>query len=186
MEDSRIVQLYLDRNEEALRQTNLKYGDYCFGLAKRFLTNEADAEEVVNDTWLRAWNSIPPQKPAVLRMFLAKIARNLAANRYRDQRAQKRGGGEVDLALEEMSECIPARENVHDALDGKELARVIQAFLLTRSLRDRSIFVRRYFSLESPEEIARKHGLTEANVRKILSRTRSKLKDYLEKEGYSV
>lgn len=186
MEDSRIVQLYLNRDEEALRQTDLKYRGYCMSLAKRFLASQADAEEVVNDTWLRAWNSIPPQKPEVLRMFLAKITRNLAMNRYRDQRALKRGNGEIDLALEELNDCIPAYGNVQDALDGKELARVIQEFLLTQSGRDRSIFVRRYFLLESMAEIAERHHLTEVNTRKILSRTRSKLKDYLTKEGYTV
>ena len=119
-------------------------------------------------------------------MFLAKITRNLAMNRYRDQRALKRGNGEIDLALEELNDCIPAYGDVQDALDGKELARVIQEFLLTQSGRDRSIFVRRYFLLESMAEIAERYHLTEVNTRKILSRTRSKLKDYLTKEGYTV
>lgn len=186
MDDSRIVQLYWERDEEALRQTERKYGNDCRILAKRFLCSDADAEEVVNDTWLRAWNSIPPQKPAVLRMFLAKITRNLAMNRCRDQNAQKRGGGERILALEELSECVPARVAVEEELEAKELARVIQKFLRTQSDRDRSIFVRRYFSLESIEEIAGRYGLTEVNTRKILSRTRSKLKDYLTKEGYAI
>lgn len=186
MEDRQIVQLYLARDEKALLETKGKYGAYCHSLAWRILNNDADAEEVVNDTWLRAWNSIPPKQPVALRSFLAKITRNLALNRHRDQTAQKRGGGEVELALEELNECIPSLENVHDALEGRELTGVIHRFLQTQSRRDRSIFLARYFSVESIGCIARRHSLTEANTRKILSRTREKLRDYLSKEGYLI
>lgn len=186
MEDQQIVQLYLERNEQAVAETKAKYGAYCHSLAAAILNNDADAEEAVNDTWLRAWNSIPPQQPAVLKLFLAKITRNLAFNARRNQSAQKRGGGEVDLALEELRDCVPAPGDVHDALAGQELARVIQDFLQTQIPRDRSIFVRRYFNVESIGTIADRFGLTEVNTRKILSRTRAKLKDYLTKEGYTV
>lgn len=186
MEDPIIIEMFRQRNEEALTQVKRKYGPYCHSLACGILGNHADAEEVVNDTWLRAWNSIPPQRPVVLKLFLAKITRNLALNRRRDQAAQKRGGGEVDLALEELSECVPAREGIPEAIEGRELAGMIQSFLLTQSPRDRSIFVRRYFCVEELGAIARRHGLTEANTRKILSRTRTKLKEYLNKEGYQV
>lgn len=186
MEDQRIIALYLERNEKAVEETGRKYGAYCHSLAYGILNSDPDAEEVVNDTWLRAWNSIPPQKPVVLKAFLAKITRNLALNRNRNQAAQKRGGGEVDLALEELKECVPSREGVQDALEGRELARVIQEFLMTQNRRDRSIFVRRYFSAEPMERIARRYSLTEVNVRKILSRIRAKLREYLTKEGYTV
>lgn len=186
MEDKQIVQLYMDRDEHALTQTQSKYGAYCRSLAQGILNCDEDAEEVVNDTWLRVWNAIPPQQPVVLKAFLAKITRNLALNRRRDLAARKRGGGEVDLVLEELNECVPDRKGVQDALEGRELARVIQAFLLTQNRRDRSIFVRRYFSAEPIGSIAARYGLSEANTRKILSRIREKLKAYLMREGYTV
>ena len=186
MEDRKIIELYLSRDERAITETGRKYGAYCHRLAFGILNDEGDAEEVVSDTWLRVWNSVPPQKPVVLKLFLAQITRNLALNRLRAQMTQKRGGGETELALEELKECVPARGDVRDALEGKELARVIQRFLMTQSPRDRGIFVRRYFSMETPGAIAAELGLTEANVRKILLRTRNKLKDCLSQEGYSV
>lgn len=186
MEDGKIIALYVSRDERAITETGNKYGAYCQRLAVGILDDEADAEEVVSDTWLRAWNSIPPQKPVVLKLFLAKITRNLALNRLRAQATQKRGGGEAELALEELEECIPARQRVEDALEGRELARAIQRFLMTQPQKNRGIFVRRYFSVETPGAIAAELGLTEANVRKILQRTRRKLKDYLSQEGYSV
>lgn len=186
MEDQKIIELYFARDERAVEATEEKYGAYCHSLAYAILGNDADAEEAVSDTWLRVWNSIPPQRPAVLKMFLAKITRNLALNTYRAQKTQKRGGREVELALEELGECIPAREGVQDALDARELGRVIQEFLLTQPRRHRSIFLSRYFQVEDITSIAIRHGVTEANARKILTRTRNKLKDYLTKEGYTV
>lgn len=186
MEDGKIIELYFSREERAITETGNKYGAYCQRLAFGILNDEADAEEVVSDTWLQVWNSVPPQKPVVLKLYLAKITRNLALNRLRSRTTQKRGGGETALALEELKDCVPARGQVQDALEGKELARAIQAFLMTQSARDRGIFVRRYFSMELPGEIAAELGMTEANVRKILQRTRRKLKDYLSQEGYSV
>lgn len=186
MEDQKIIELYFARDEQAITQTQHKYGNYCLSVAQAILVDSADAEETVNDTWLRAWNSIPPQRPKVLKLFLAKITRNLALNTYRDHNAQKRGGGEVALALEELAECIPARGDIQDALDARELGRVIQKFLETQPGRERSIFLWRYFSVEPISAIAVRHGVTEVNVRKILTRTRNKLKEYLIKEGYAV
>lgn len=186
MEDQQIIQLYFDRNEQAVAETKAKYGAYCHSLAYAILNNNADAEETVNDTWLRAWNAIPPQRPTVLKLFLAKITRNLALNTYRDQTARKRCGGEVNRALEELRDCVPAPGSVQDELDAKELGRVIQDFLQSQSPRDRRIFVRRYFNVESIGAIANHFDLTEVNTRKILSRIREKLKDYLNKEGYTV
>lgn len=186
MEDQKIIELYFDRDEQAVAQTQRKYGSYCLSVAEAILADRADAEETVNDTWLRAWNSIPPQRPVVLKLFLAKITRNLAFNTYRAQKTQKRGGREVELALEELGECIPAREGIQDALDARELGRVIQKFLETQPRRERSIFLCRYFSVEPVSAIAAHHGITESNARKILTRIRNKLKDYLVKEGYPV
>lgn len=186
VEDNGIVMLYFDRDEQAIAETEKKYGGYCLSLAQAIVKDPETARECVNDTWLRAWNAIPPQKPVVLRLFLAKITRNLAFNTYRQNTARKRGGGEVDLALEELKDCVPAQGGVQDALDARELGRVIQEFLQTQSRRDRNIFIRRYFCVESISAIAERLGLTEANTRKILTRTRNKLRDYLTKEGYTV
>lgn len=186
MEDQKIIDLYFARDEWALEMTKEKYGAYCHGLAYGILDNDADAEETVNDTWLRAWNAIPPQRPKVLKLFLAKITRNLALNTYRNRTAQKRGSGEVALALEELGECIPAQGDVQDALNARELSRVIQKFLQMQPRRERSMFLCRYFGIESLPAIAVRHGVTEGNARKILTRTRHKLKEYLIKEGYTV
>ena len=186
MEDQKIVELFFARDEGAVEAVNEKYSAYCHSLAYGILGNDADAEETVNDTWLRAWNAIPPQRPKVLKLFLAKITRNLALNQYREQAAQKRGGREVELALEELGECVPAPGLVQDALNARELARVIQKFLQTQPKRERNMFLRRYFSMEPVSAIAARHGVTEANARKILTRTRNKLKEYLTKEGYTV
>ena len=186
MEDQKIIDLYFARDEQAVVLTRQKYEKYCLSVAGAILNDPADAEEAVNDTWLRAWNSIPPQRPRVLKLFLAKITRNLALNTYRDQTAQKRGGGEVALALEELGECVPARSDVQDTLNARELARVIQKFLQTQPQRERTLFLQRYFSMAPIGTIADRHGITEANARKILTRTRNKLKDYLTKEGYAV
>lgn len=186
MEDQKIIELYFAREELAVEASKEKYDAYCHSLAYGILGNHADAEETVNDTWFRAWNSIPPQRPKVLKLFLAKITRNLALNTYRDRTAQKRGGGEVALALEELGECIPAQGDVQDALNARELGRVIQKFLQMQPRRERSMFLCRYFGIESLPDIAVRHGVTEGNARKILTRTRHKLKEYLTKEGYTV
>lgn len=183
MEDKQIIDLYFARNEQAISETNKKYGPYCNTIAYRILQSLPDAEECVSDTWLRAWNAIPPQKPNVLRQFLAKITRNLSLDRWRANQAQKRGGGEAEVALEELGECIPGGGDPATVLELEELKNAIAAFLRTLPERDRSIFLRRYFYLEKPAAIARRYVLRQANVRLILSRTRQKLKDYLQKEG---
>lgn len=183
MEDDQIVKLYFERNETAILETNQKYGPYCTAIAYRILQNSSDAEECVADTWLRAWNAMPPQKPRVLRQFLAKITRNLSLDRWRAARMEKRGGGEITVALEELGECIVGETDPATQLELEELKKSIAAFLRTLPERERSIFLRRYFYLETMETIAKHHGLQNANVRLILSRTRLKLKEFLRKEG---
>lgn len=186
MEDSRILDLYWQRDEQAIRETKDAYGGYCFSVANAVLENAWDAEEVVSDTWIQAWNSIPPNRPAHLKQYLAKIARNLALNAYLAQNAQKRKGDQVSLALEELGECIPSGETAEGHLEERELKDTISRFLRTQPLREQGIFLRRYFYLEPVEEIAQRYGLKEANVFQILSRTRRKLKAYLTKEGYAL
>lgn len=186
MEDEAIIQLYFARDEQAVQETDRKYGRYCFTLADAILHNTQDSEETVSDTYLKTWNAIPPKKPEVLKLFLAKITRNLAFTRWRSYTAQKRGGGELNLVLDELGECIAAPGGVEDRLNGKELALTIRRFLDTIPEREQNIFLRRYFFVEESDMIARRYSMKRATVLRTLSRTREKLKAYLIKEGYGV
>ena len=183
MDDEKIITLYNRRDEDAIRETSEKYGGYCFSIANNIL---ADAEECVNDTWLKVWQSIPPQCPKSLKAFLAKIARSLALNRYREKNRQKRGGGEVVLAFEEMDEFLAGTSDIDTEADKRELEELLNGFLYSLSERDRSIFILRYFYMEGTSDIAREHSIRESNVLMILSRTRKKLRERLEKEGYTI
>ena len=186
MEDEAILDLYFARDEAALAETNRKYGGYCFSIANAVLDCREDAEETVSDTLLRTWDAIPPQRPKYFRLFLAKIARNLAFTRWRKKNARRRGGGETELALEELAGCIPGGEKADDRLNARELAATIRRFLNTLPERDQDIFLRRYFFLEESAVIAARYGMKSANVLRILSRTRLRLKDYLIREGYDL
>ena len=185
MEDSKIIDLYFDRNESAIEETDRKYGTYCRSIAWNILQNREDSEECVSDTWLRAWNAMPPQRPRVLRQFLAKITRNLSLDRFRADHAQKRGSGEVPLALEELKECIGSGDPATDA-ERKLLEELIGQFLQQLSERDRGVFLRRYFYMESRKDIAARYGMKETNVRLCLSRTRQRLREYLRKEDFPL
>ena len=186
MNDEQILDLYFARDEQALVETDRKYGGYCFTLANSILHNDQDAEETVSDTYLKAWNAIPPKRPGIFKMFLAKITRNLAFSRWRAYSAEKRGGGEMELVLEELEGCLAAPGGVEDTMNAKELARTIRAFLDTLPEREQDIFLRRYFFVEESETIARRYGMKPATVLRTLSRTRMKLKRYLLKEGYAL
>lgn len=182
MKDSEIVQLYWDRDAAAITETGNKYGAYCFTVANNILNSNEDAEECVNDTYLKAWNAIPPHKPEKLKPFLAKITRNLAFNRYNARTAKKRGG-ELGVVLEELAECIPCEKDVESEYAAKELGECIRLFAGSLPVREGDIFVRRYFFTESIEVIAKRFGMTENNVMVTLSRIRKKLKTKLIKEG---
>ena len=186
MEDTKIIDLYFARDEQAVTETDKKYGSYCFSLANAILPNRQDAEEAVSDTYWKTWNAIPPKRPAVLKLFLAKITRNTAFTRWRQLSAQKRGGGELELALEELNECIASGATVEDAINGRELAVTIRSFLDTLPHREQDIFLRRYFFVEESGAIARRYGMKQATVLRTLSRTRSRLKEFLKQEGYAV
>jgi len=181
--DEVIIGMYWNRDERAIVQTDEKYHIYCHTIADRILHSNDDAEECVNDTWLRAWNTIPPQKPSNLRLFLGRITRNLSLDRYRRMHADKRGGGEMPVLLEELSEFATERDAVYEEVQKNELANRLNLFLSELSLRDRTVFLKRYFYAMSVGEIAAQIGATENNVSKILSRTREKLKDYLGEEA---
>ena len=184
MEDSRIIELYWQKNAKAISETAEKYGMYCFTIADNILHSAEDSEECVNDTWLRAWNAIPPQKPEVLRIFLARITRNLAFNRFNARNAQKRGGGEIALVLDELGECLGGGADTEAAYEAKELRQCIRRFVRALPERDGNVLARRYFYAEPIADIAKRYGLSENNVMVILSRTRRKLKAHLLKEGY--
>ena len=186
MEDQGILDLYFARDELAITETDRKYGSYCYSVANRILDSAEDSEETVSDTYWHTWNAIPPQRPKFLKMFLAKITRNLAFTRWRTLSAAKRGGGETELVLEELSGCIPGKEQIDDKLNARELVNAIRTFLDTLPDREQDIFLQRYFYVEDPETIAQRHKIRRANVNVILSRTRAKLKTYLTQEGYDL
>ena len=181
MEDHDIVELYWQRDPEAIRRTVKKYGGYCRAVARNILPDRRDAEECVNDTWLNAWNAMPEGRPRLLAPFLGKITRNLAFNRWRAGHAEKRGGGEMPLVLEELGECASASDT-HQALEMAELEETVRRFLRTLPERECSVFLRRYWFTEPMANIARRYGMREATVRTSLFRSREKLRRYLEKE----
>lgn len=186
MEDSAIIQLYYDRNEDAITESNKKYGPYCQTIAWNILTNRESAEECVNDTWLQSWNAMPPQLPNCLRAFFGRITRNLSVDRYRAANRIKRGGQEMTLALEELGDCLADSADVEAQYELRELGKCINRFLQELPKRDRDLFLCRYYYIYPIAEIARKQGLKENHIRSILSRTRQKLKIFLEKEGYYI
>ena len=186
MNNEQIINLYFSRDQQAITETDAQYGAYCHQIALRILNNPLDAEETVSDTWLRAWDSIPPNHPSNLKLYLARITRNLAFSRYRSATAQKRGGTEAELALEELAGCIGSGESIDDGLNKAELTSTIQDFLTTLSDQHRHIFIRRYFFVEPISLISNMYGLKTTNVLMILSRVRKKLKEHLIKEGYDL
>ena len=186
MRDEEIISLYLDRDEQAIQASMNTYGSYCGKIARNILKIQEDAEEAVSDTWLHAWNAIPPTRPNSLRVFLGRITRNLSLSLWRRKMADCRGGCEIDLALDELSECVGDDSNPELLVQTRELGRCVNDFLRTESDNSRVIFIRRYFYLESSKEIALRLGISDSNVRMILSRTRKRLKDHLKKEGYIV
>ncbi|MBS4816654.1 MAG: sigma-70 family RNA polymerase sigma factor [Clostridium sp.] len=183
MEDEKIIQLIWDREEQGLRELSDKYNNYCYSISYRIVHDEEDAMECVNDTWFRTWNAIPPKRPAVLPGFLAKIVRNLSLNRYRHMHTERRGGNSVDIALEELQECVSDGRTVEEQIELQELSTSIARFLNRQSERNRAIFLQRYFYMMQTKEIAEKLGIREGTVRSILSRMRKDLRGWLEKEA---
>ena len=183
MEDKKIVELFFERDESALLQTSAKYGAYCSKIALNILGDPEDAGECMNDTLLRTWNSIPPNKPENLKAYLGKIARNLAIDRYDNMSAEKRGGGQYALALEEMSECIADEMS---SADNTELSSIIDSFLEKQDKDKRIIFVKRYFYMDPVKEIAKAMSISESKVKTTLFRLRNSLKEELKKEGITI
>lgn len=185
VDDKRIVELYFERDESAISETAQKYGRYCHSIAYHILNSDQDAEECVNDTYLRAWDAIPPHKPSRLSTFLGKITRNLALNRYAYDHAQKRGDG-VAVAIDELADVLCDPESEEWGADDGVIGDAINGFLATLDEQTRRIFVRRYWYVSPIKEIARDMGLGESRVKVTLHRTRGKLKFYLESRGIMI
>jgi len=182
MKDKEILRLYWARDEAAITATADAYQNYCFSIAYNILNNQEDAEECVNDTWLNAWRSIPPHRPERLSAYLGKITRNLALNRYKRLHTQKRGQGQVELALAELEDCIPAQTGIEQIADEMALSSAMEAFLRTQTRTERSIFVGRYWYLYSIQQLAEAYQMSESKTVSLLYRMRNRLKRYLEKE----
>ncbi|MDO5401387.1 MAG: sigma-70 family RNA polymerase sigma factor [Eubacteriales bacterium] len=183
MEDNAIVDLYWDRSEEAISQSAVKYGGYCYSIAYNILTSNEDAEESVSDTWLAAWNAMPPRRPSVLATFLGKLTRHLSIDRWRERHAAKRGGGEMVLALEELAGCVSGSGTPEDALRQKELRRCLNRFLAALPDAERQVFLGRYWYLDSVSQVAEHMDFSESKVKSMLLRIRGRLRAELEKEG---
>lgn len=186
MEDKQIVELYLQRKEHAIDETAAKYGNYCFSIANNILGNREDAEETVSDTFVGAWNAIPPHCPGNLGTFLGKITRRLSIKRWRANQTLKRGGGEMALALEELAGCIPAEHDMERDMEAAELSRILNRFVRNLPQTERNVFVCRYWYLDSIQAIAKRYGFSQSKVKSMLSRTRKKLQTHLEKEGITI
>lgn len=184
MDDKSIIDLYFSRNEDAIAQTDKKYGRYCYSIAYNILTNKEDAEESVSDTYMTAWRAIPPRRPSVLSTFLGKITRHISIDRWRERSATKRGGGEVPLALEELKDCISGMQDVEMEYERKEILKIYVKFLDALPNIERRVFLCRYWYVEPIETIADTFGFSQSKVKTMLHRTRAKLRKQFAKEGF--
>ena len=186
MDDQEIIARFFARDEEGLTAARVRYEPYCAAVARSLLNDPRDQEECLSDTWLRAWNAIPPQRPRSLGAFLAKITRNLAINRLRDGNAQRRGGGQVPLALEELRECVSPEGSPEGELDRQAAEEALNRFLDGLPPLQREVFLRRYWYLDSIEDIARRAGWSKSRVTTTLHRLRVRLRAHLIQEGIDV
>ena len=185
MDDHQIVELYFQRKEQAISATAVKFGSYCMTIATNILRDRRDAEEAVSDAWMDAWNTIPPTRPRSLKAYIATLTRRRALDRYDALSAEKRGGGQVELALDELMECASSQD-VQTQAEAAELAERIGAFLRTLPTAERRVFVCRYWYLDPIESIAERFGFTKSKVKSMLHRTRGKLRRFLEEEGVKI
>lgn len=183
MEDSQIIDLYFRRSETAITETDQKYGAYCYKIAYSILDNREDSEESVNDTYLSAWKAMPPRRPKVLSTFLGRLTRNISIDRWRKSSAQKRGSGELELALDELGDCVSGEKSIEDTVILKEVITGLNRFLKALPEEERTVFLSRYWYVNTMEEIGEKMGFSVSKVKSMLLRTRKKLGVYLEKEG---
>ncbi len=184
MDDQSIVALFWERSEQAIAETDRKYGAYCYSIAYHALANSEDAEESVSDTYMAAWNQLPPHRPSILATFLGKITRRISINRWKAKNTAKRGGGQITLTLEELDDCVDGKQNIERAYESHELVWAFNRFLETLPETERDVFLRRYWFFDSIADIAEIFGFTQSKVTSMLYRTRGKLRKQLEKEGF--
>ena len=184
MEDKRIVALYWARSETAITETDSKYGKYLSSISFNILSNQEDVQECVNDTYHAAWNTIPPHRPSTLSTFLGKITRRLSISRWRKINADKRGGGEFPLVLDELENCVSGQDDIEEEFERQELVKILNHFLDMLPMTERRVFLCRYWYMDSIQNISQQFGFSQSKVASMLHRTRAKLRTVLEKEGY--
>ena len=182
MEDLEIIDLYWQRSDRAIEESDKKYGGYCHRIAYNICESREDAEECVNDTWFGAWNQMPDKRPSVLSVFLGSMTRNFAINRMKARNRKKRGGGQFPLALDELAECVPAPGDVERDFEAKELERALNAFVSGLPETERKVFVARYWFMAPVNEIAEKLGFSASKTKSMLHRIRGRLREYLREE----
>jgi RNA polymerase sigma-70 factor (ECF subfamily) len=185
MDDSRIIELYWERSEDAISETDTKYGKLCKYIIRNILTNAQDEEECVNDTYLGIWNSIPPQKPNIFSAFIGRIARNQALKKYEYITAEKRNP-DVVYSLAELEECVSGRDSVETEFETKRIEKAISDFLWKQEDEKRMVFIRRYWYFDPIAVISRRSGFSESKVTSMLYHTRQKLRAHLESEGIEI
>ena len=186
MEDEKIVDLYWQRSESAIRETEIKYDRYLTKIAYNILADAEDSRESVNDTYLAAWNSMPPHRPRVLSTYLGKLTRRISIDCFRRRTRQKRGGSEYELSLSELGDCVSGGNTTEEIINVRLLADAIGIFLRLQSEEARNAFIGRYYYLDSLKEVAAYCGMTESKCKTLLFRTRVALKEYLREEGFEV
>ena len=186
MEDEKIVDLYWQRSESAIRETEIKYDRYLTKIAYNILADAEDSRESVNDTYLAAWNSMPPHRPGVLSTYLGKLTRRISIDCFRRRTRQKRGGSEYELSLSELGDCVSGGNTTEEIVNVRLLADAIGIFLRLQSEEARNTFIGRYYYLDSLKEVAAYCGMTESKCKTLLFRTRVALKEYLREEGFEV
>ena len=183
MEDNVIIDLYFERSEQAIKETDTKYGGYCYSIAYNILSNREDSEESVSDAYMATWGAIPPKRPNHLKAFLGKLTRHISIDRWRKSSAKKRGGGEIILALEELENCVD-EHNTENTIERKELTRALNQFLSSLPETERNVFLCRYWYMDPIQAISEYSGFTQSKVTSMLYRTRGKLRKRLSEEGY--
>ncbi len=186
MEDLQMIDMLFARDENALAAMKEKYGGYCAKIAVNILGSAQDAEECVNDAYAKMWASIPPQKPYDLKTFLGRTVRNLALDRYEAARAKKRGGGQTEAVLEELAQCLPSECDTEREVDMRHLQGLLNEFLGSLKKQDAQFFVLRYWYLYMIKDIAQRYSVSESRVKMSLLRSRGRLKEFLEKEGFDI
>jgi len=186
MDDNAIIDLFFARDQRAIEEASREFGAYCAAIARNILNDPGAAEECVNDTWLKCWQSIPPQRPHSLKSFAGRIARNLALSTLRGSNARKRGGGQVQLALEELGEVVSGGETPEGALDRQAFRDALDGFLAGLPERNRNLFLRRYWYLDSVEQLAKRFSMSRTQVTTTLHRLRQKLRVHLHQEGFEL